>query len=72
MITVTKRHNPGREDDSLMIAEMMGLSTDSKPTGENIGINSLFMELDTGKVYYFTGEDWAEVGAGSGSGSELA
>ena len=38
-----------------------GLSTDTKPT-ENVGINALFLELDTGDFYYFDGEDWTEVG----------
>lgn len=39
-----------------------GLSTDEKPT-ENVGINALFLELDTGKFYYFNGVSWAEVGS---------
>lgn len=42
-------------------AEFKCLSTDSKPT--TCGVNSLFLELDTGDVYYFTGEDWSKVGA---------
>lgn len=42
-------------------AEFKGLSTDSKPT--TCGVNSLFLELDTGDVYYFTGEAWSKVGA---------
>lgn len=42
-------------------AEFKGLSTDSKPT--TCGVNSLFLELDTGDVYYFTGEDWSKIGA---------
>lgn len=46
--------------------EYSGLSTDSKPV-ENVGVNSLFLELDTGDVYYFDGVDWSEVG---GSGDE--
>lgn len=41
--------------------DIMGLSTDMKPT-EKIGINSLFLELDTGDVYYYTGESWAKAG----------
>ena len=36
-----------------------GLSTDEKPT-ENVAINSLFVEFDTGDVYYFDGEDWVK------------
>ncbi len=42
--------------------EFKGISSDDKPT-EGIGVNSLFLELDTGDVYYFTGEAWAKVGA---------
>lgn len=40
--------------------EYKGLSTDAKPT--DCKVNSLFLELDTGDVYYFTGETWAKVG----------
>lgn len=42
-------------------ADYTGLSTDVKPTF-NIQINALFLELDTGIFYYFTGESWAKVG----------
>lgn len=45
--------------------EFKGLSTDSKPTswkGSTIANNSLFLELDTGDVYYFNGSAWAKVG----------
>lgn len=38
-----------------------GLSTDQKPT-ENVVLNSLFLELDTGDLYYFNGSTWAIVG----------
>ena len=41
--------------------ELEGLSTDEKPT-EDVGVNSLFLELDTGDFYYFDGEDWSKVG----------
>lgn len=40
--------------------EFKGLSTDDKPT--DCKVNSLFLELNTGNVYYFTGEEWAKVG----------
>lgn len=40
--------------------EYKGLSTDQKPT--ECAVNSLFLELDTGIFYYFTGETWAQVG----------
>lgn len=41
--------------------EYRGLSTDEKPT-DNVTINSLFLELDTGDFYYFDGEQWTKVG----------
>jgi len=37
------------------------LSTDEKPT-ENVPLNALLLELDTGDFYYFDGSDWAKVG----------
>jgi len=40
--------------------EFSGLSTDSKPT--DCGVNSLFLELNTNKVYYFDGTNWKEIG----------
>lgn len=49
--------------------EFLGLSTDTKPM--NCGINSLFLELDTGKVCYFDGTDWLEVGGSSNGGSDV-
>ena len=39
-----------------------GLSTDNKPT-ENVVLNALFLELDTGDFYYFDGDSWEKVGA---------
>lgn len=41
--------------------EYLGLSTDNKPTAR-VAINSLFLELDTGDVYYFDGSTWSKVG----------
>ena len=43
-------------------AGLVGLSTDTKPEAE---INTLFLELDTGDFYYYTGDSetpWAKVG----------
>lgn len=37
-----------------------GLSTDTKPSG--VPVNSLFLELDTGDTYYYTGATWSKVG----------
>lgn len=42
-------------------ADLRGVSTDDKPT--SVEINTLFLEVDTGDVYYFDGETWAKVGA---------
>lgn len=41
--------------------EYSGLSTDEKPTN-GVAVNALFLELDTGKFYYFDGGYWQEVG----------
>ena len=41
--------------------EFSGLSTDAKPT--DCGVNSLFYELNTKKVFYFDGTTWKEIGA---------
>lgn len=41
--------------------EYRGLSTDTKPT-DNVGLNSLFLELDTGDFYYWSGSAWAKIG----------
>lgn len=52
--------------------ELKGLSTDVKPTevnGNRVGVNSIFLELDTNDFYYFDGEEWQKVvieGGGSG------
>lgn len=40
--------------------EYKGLSTDTKPT--ECAVNSLFLELDTGIFYYFTGTEWVQIG----------
>ena len=42
--------------------ELRGLSTDQKPT-ERIGNGSIFIEMDTGKVYMFDKEnvEWREI-----------
>ena len=42
--------------------EYMGVSDDDKP--ENPTLYSLALELDTGDLYYFDGEDWALFGDG--------
>ena len=42
--------------------EFSGLSTDSSKPTEGVAVNSLFLELDTNKVYYFDGTEWKEIG----------
>lgn len=45
--------------------ELIGLSTDTKPStinGYEIGVNSHFLEADTGDFYYFSSGSWAKVG----------
>lgn len=53
MVTVNDNRQGGEH-------EYKGLSKDNKPT--SCGVNSLFLELDTGDVYYFDGEEWAKIG----------
>lgn len=43
-------------------ANYLGLSGDDKPA--EAATNAMFLELDTGKFYYFTGEEWLELGTG--------
>ena len=40
--------------------EYKGLSADTKPT--DCGVNSIFLELDTGDFYYFDGDEWQKIG----------
>lgn len=63
MIKLTMKSNV--DGDKEFHYEFSGLSSDSKPTtwGEqDIEDNSLFLELDTGKFYYLTEGEWAEIG----------
>ena len=51
------KYGGGYADPSM---EYLGLSTDSKPT--DVPVNSIFLELNTGDVYYYTGTGWAKLG----------
>lgn len=63
MITVIKRqYAEGANGQMFLDFEYKGLSTDTKPT-ETAPVNALFLELDTGDVYFFNGSTWAKVGA---------
>ena len=53
MISIIQHRQPLEHD-------YKGLSTDTKPT--DCAINSTFLELDTARLFYFTGEEWKEVG----------
>ena len=55
---VTNMGNPNGDNGNRF--EYIGLSTDTKPT--DCGVNSLFLELDTGDAFYFNGTAWAKVG----------
>ena len=46
-----------------MTAELYGLSSDTKPA-DNVPNGSVFLEIDTGKIYIFNGADgqWTEFG----------
>lgn len=44
-------------------SDYIGLSGDQKPTTD-IPVNTLFLELDTGCLFYFNGTTWLEVGGG--------
>ena len=58
MVTISHISRPRTGLDDY---EFKGLSTDTKPTFE-VGVNSLFFEVDKGDFYYFTGETWEKVG----------
>ena len=46
-------------------AAFYGLSTDDKPTGGAVANGSAFLEMDTGKLYFYnaSGAAWIEWGA---------
>lgn len=43
-------------------ATLVGLSTDDKPTGANVGNGWMFLEMNTGKIYLYDadGATWRE------------
>ena len=63
---ITVNNMTADHDTEVAEFELKGLHTDSKPTaefnGKKVGTNSLFFELDTGDLYYFTGSAWTKVG----------
>lgn len=60
MITIS-RESINIKDKNNVILEIRGLSTDTKPT-ENITNGSSFIEMDTGKIYFYDAisKQWLE------------
>lgn len=63
------RNNKIEPDETKITVELRGLSTDTKPTEINnktIDNGSIFIEIDTGKIYFydFTSKTWVEFGGG--------
>lgn len=67
MITIYKTEKINiKPDDYFISAEIRGLSTDEKPTivnGKKIDNGSIFIEIDTGKLFFFDleNEQWKEI-----------
>lgn len=61
MVTYTKAVMSTPET---ILAEIVGLSTDSKPTA-GIANGSIFIEMNTGKIYFYNeaGSAWVEFSA---------
>lgn len=67
MITIIDSGKLVNTDASPMVpraAILVGLSTDSKPTGVGIGNGWMFIEMNTSKIYFYNaaGEAWVEFG----------
>ena len=67
MITIYKNDNIKiTKEGEIISAELRGLSTDTKPStieGKTINNGSVFIEIDTGKIFFFDGtsKTWKEV-----------
>lgn len=66
MVTIYKTDNIKKEEEGTLIkAELRGLSTDTKPSkvGEQtIDNGSVFIEIDTGKIFFYDleNQEWKE------------
>jgi CRISPR/Cas system CSM-associated protein Csm4 (group 5 of RAMP superfamily) len=69
MITISKNENTKiKGNDRYILVELRGLSTDEKPTvydeeiDSHIDNGSTFIEIDTGKIYFYDleNEQWNE------------
>lgn len=58
MVTISTVNNVVEHTGNTQV-EVKCLSTDEKPT--KVPINSLLLELDTQKIFYFDGNEWREV-----------
>jgi hypothetical protein len=64
MVSIYKNDNIKlTEEGELISAELRGLSTDTKPTeidGKTIANGSVFVEIDTQKIFFFdeTSKEW--------------
>lgn len=66
MVSVYKNDNIKiTEEGEIISAELRGLSTDEKPTeidDKKINNGSVFIEIDTGKIFFYDleNEEWKE------------
>jgi len=66
MVSIYKNDNIKiTEEGELVSAELRGLSTDTKPSeigDKTIANGSVFIEIDTGKIFFFDGDSktWKE------------
>lgn len=66
MISITKTDTiKETKEGTIITGELRGLSTDTKPTelnGQVIGNGSVYIEIDTGKIFFFDADSktWKE------------
>lgn len=50
-----------KEGEKIITGQLVGLSTDTKPT-ENVGNGTIFIEMNTKKIYFYDEENqtWRE------------
>ena len=58
--------NVSENEGEFIVVELRGLSTDTKPSefeGRNIDNGSIFIEIDTGNIFFYDleNEQWMEV-----------
>ena len=56
MVSINESHF---NDAGVLYIEAAGLSTDSKPA--DVAVGSVFLEVNTNKVYLYDGSSWNEV-----------